>query len=175
MFSACKSYWSWPAIELTAQTCRWYVLSLGERKQVRASNLLPTWSALTENPNGVQSFSPGLLREAAATLGCISPNPTADCEAARSAKFIYGHPISPISPIRLISPSPKSTLIRVENGLIQALHRPATNQKSGLKIRESNRNQTVTNQKIYPASSLRRGVNYSSLNIIKRMANMFLK
>jgi hypothetical protein len=37
-------------------------------------------------------------------------------------------------------------LIRVENSLVQTFHRPVTEQKTGLKIRESNRLQTVTNQ-----------------------------
>ena len=88
--------------------------------------------AQTENPNGVQSFSPGLPRVAAATLGYISQNPTANFEAARSAKFICGYPIGLIRPIPPHHPSthphPKSTvdlefepLIRVENGLLPPL------------------------------------------------------
>ncbi len=36
---------------------------------VSASQPLPTWSALIENPNGVPSLSPGLPREAAAYPG----------------------------------------------------------------------------------------------------------
>ena len=91
--------------------------------------------ALTENPNEVQSFSPGLPREAVATLGGTLQNLTADLEAARSAKFICGYLINPIRPIPLHYPPtnlhPKSTfayskstvnlgcepLIKVENGL----------------------------------------------------------
>ena len=65
---------------------------------------------LIKNPNGVQSFSPGLPRVAAATLGGTSKIPTANCKAARSAKLISGHPIRPIRRIRPILPRPKSTI-----------------------------------------------------------------
>ena len=106
--------------------------------------------ALTENPNGVQSFSPGLPREAAATLGGTSQNPTANSEAARSAKLICGFPINPISLIRPILPHFKSTvdlgcepLIKVENGLRQASYKPTIRPEN----RESNRIQTVTDRK----------------------------
>ncbi len=88
--------------------------------------------ALTENHNVVQSSSPGLPRVAGATPGYTPQNPTANCEAVQSAKFICGHPIRPISPL---PPHPKSTvdlgcepLIRVENGLRSPLsptrHKP---------------------------------------------------
>ena len=105
--------------------------------------------ALTENHNVVPSFSPGLPREAAATLGGTSQNSTADCEAARSAKSICLCPIRPISHIRLI-PLPKSTvdlgcgpLIKVENGLKPPLsptsYRPIIRpENKGIK-RKSNR------------------------------------
>ncbi len=64
-----------------------------------------------------------------------------------------GCPIRLIGPICPIPPRTKSTvdlkcepLIRVDNGLIHPFHGHVTNQQSGLKIRESNQNQTVTNQ-----------------------------
>jgi hypothetical protein len=105
---------------------------LGERGGVRASYSLPARTALIENHNVVQSFSPGLPREAAATLGGTSQRP-----------------ISPIPP------RPKSTvdlqcepLIKVENGFRPPIPQPVTNQQSGPKIKESNQNQTVTNRKI---------------------------
>jgi hypothetical protein len=67
--------------------------------------------------------------------------------------------IRPICRIRPILPHPKSTvelghepLIRVENGLRSPLSPTSYRPKSGPKIRESNQNQTVTSQKIYPAS-----------------------
>ncbi len=125
---------------------------LGERAGVRASYPLPTWSALINHPNGVQSFSPGLSREAAATLGGTSQNPTADSEAARSAKFICGNPIRPIRRIRPIPPHPKSTLIKVENGLSPTCHRP--------KIRPENKG-------IKPNTNRHRPKNCPSLPLIQ--------
>ncbi len=82
---------------------------------------------------------------------------------------IVGYPIRPISPICPIplhhpqtNPHPKSTLanpkstvdlgceplIRVENGLRPPLSPTCYRPISGPKLRESNQNQTVTNQKI---------------------------
>ncbi len=84
-------------------------------------------------------------------------------------------PIRPISPIRPIllphpqtHPHPKSTLahpkstvdlgceglIRGKNGLRSPLSPTSYRPKSGPKIKGSNQNQTVTNQKIYSASPL---------------------
>ena len=116
---------------------------LGERAGVKTS--YPSAKPPTKNHNVAQSFSPGLPRIAGVTPGKTFQNPAADCEAARSAKFICGHPIRPISPIRPIPPShppthshskstlahPKSTvdlgcepLIKVENSLLPALYKP---------------------------------------------------
>src|ERR1700729_996920 len=96
----------------------------GERAGMRAS--YPLAKPLTTNHNVVQSFSPGLPRTTAATLGNTSQNPTANCEAAQSANFICGHPIRPIRrirPIPLYKPGCEP-LIKVENGLSPAFHKP---------------------------------------------------
>jgi hypothetical protein len=62
--------------------------------------------ALTENHNVVQSFSPAVGRSG---LPWVKPhkNSSADSEAAQSAKFICGHPLTPIRRIRPIPPHPK--------------------------------------------------------------------
>jgi hypothetical protein len=79
-----------------------------------------------------------------------------------------GYPIRPIRPIRPIlphhpqtNPHPKSTvdlgcegLIWVGNGLRPPLSPTSYRPISGPKIKESNQNQTATNQKIYSASPL---------------------
>jgi hypothetical protein len=98
----------------------------GEGELQTDSVFLPTSHALTENPNGVQSSSPGLPRTAAATTGGTLKNPTANCEAARSAKFIRGHPIRPIRPIHPILPRHPSykPWIKVENSLSPTHHKP---------------------------------------------------
>ena len=96
---------------------------------IRAS--YPPAKPVEENHNAVQSFSPGLPREAAATLGYSSQNPTADYEAARSANFICGHPISPIDPIRpIMSLTLNQPLIKVENGLGHASYKPIIRPKN---------------------------------------------
>ena len=145
-------------------------------------------------PNVVPSLSPGLPREAAATRGKLShkiqPLISRKCGPREARIKIAAHsPKIQNSTLKIrhcflhpqTNPHPKSTLahpkstvdlgceqlIRGENGLRPPLsptfYRPksgpkiresnqnqtATNQKSGPKIRESNRIQTVTNQKIF--------------------------
>ena len=120
---------------------------------------------LTDNPNGVQSFSPGLPRQAAATLGGTSQNPTADSEAARSAKFICGYPIRPIRRIRPIPPSHlgREPLIKVKNGLKPPLsltcHRPKIKpENKGIKPKSNRHIRAVweTARRICPAKAGRR-------------------
>ncbi len=101
---------------------------LGERAGVRAS--YPSAKPLIKNHNVVPSFSPGLPRAAAATLGNTSHNPAANSEAARSAKLICGYPIrliGPICPIPHRRPGCE-LLIKVENSLrtplSSACHKP---------------------------------------------------
>jgi hypothetical protein len=131
---------------------------LGERAGVRASYSLPTLLALTENPIGVPSLSPGLA-VSRPTPGNTFHNPAADSEAAQSAKLICGHPIRPIRPIL---PRPKSTfaipkstvdlgcepLIRVENSLIPPPSPTCYRPISAPKIKGFNQTQAVTDQKI---------------------------
>ena len=124
----------------------------GERAGVRVS--YPPAQPPTENPNGVQSFSPGLLRAAAATLGGTSQNPTVDFAAARSAKFICGYPIRLIHPI----PSyPKSTvdlgLERPDTTLSPTCHKP--------KIRPQNKGIKPNSGRYKPKKSSSSHVDYT--------------
>jgi hypothetical protein len=112
------------------------------RIRMRSNNPLPTVSALTESPVRADDSSPGSASLRAQPWVKTPKNPTANSEAARSAKFICGHPIRPIRPIAPHHPSthphPKSTLahpkstvdlgceplIKVENSLSPALYKP---------------------------------------------------
>jgi hypothetical protein len=98
-----------------------------ESKQVRAS--YPPAKPLTENHTVVQSPSLGLPRIAGATPGITFQNSAANSEVARSAKFICIRPIPPHPKSTLAHP--KSTvdleyepLIKVENDLSPAFHKP---------------------------------------------------
>jgi hypothetical protein len=106
---------------------------------------------LIENHNVVPSLSPGFPREAAANSPTIQ-NSTLKIQHCFSHPQTNPHPKSTLA-------HPKSTvdlgcegLIRVENGLRPPLSPTYYRPKSGPKIKESNQNQTATNQKIYFAS-----------------------
>ncbi len=134
---------------------------------------------LINYPNVVPSLSLGLPRKAAATPGKlphkIQPLISRECgprearirTAANSPKIQNSTlKIQHSFPHPQTNPHPKSTvahhkstvdlgyegLIRVENGLRPPLSPTYYRPKSGPKIKESNQNQTATNQKIYFAS-----------------------
>ncbi len=92
---------------------------------------LPTWSALTESPERADDSSPGSASLRAQPWVKSHKNPSANSEAARSAKLISGHPIRPIRPIRPIPHTTHQTLLplkqpffKVENDLSLAFHKP---------------------------------------------------
>ena len=135
---------------------------------------------LTENHNMVPSLSPGLSREAAATLGKLSykiqpliPKPRkARIRTAANSPKIQNSTLKiqnwfphPQTNPRLTSTlaHPKSTvdlggegLIRVENGLRPPLSPTCYRPISGPKIKESNQNQTVTGRKIFIMVAVRK-------------------
>jgi hypothetical protein len=144
------------------------ILSQGKRE----TKSLPTWSALIESPERADDSSPGSASLRAQPWVEFLKSPSADPEAARSAKLIYGHEIpSQIQhcfPNSQTIPHPKSTLahpkstvglgcellIWGKNGLRPPLSLTCYRPKSGPKTKESNQNQTAANQKIYSASPL---------------------
>ena len=114
-----------------------------------------------ENPNGVPSLSPGLTREATATLGRVilsklDPEGVTRVQARARLKFT-------LLSFNTSIPHPKSTLglvcerlIRVENHLVRTFHKPSTDQKTGPKIRGYIRAAWEAARRICPATAGRR-------------------
>ena len=132
------------------------ILSLGKRE----TKSLPTRSALTESPERAADSSPGSASLRAQPWVKPYKNPAADSEAARSAKFICGSPIRPISRIRPILPHRPISSPKIKESFepfgkrrkefvppMRDEGRMAT-ERAGAS--ESNRIQAVTNQKIIP-------------------------
>ena len=151
---------AWRPSAKTAVACAYSILLSG-KGEIKS---LPTWSALTESPERADDSSPGSASLRAQPWVKSHKIPAADSEAARSAKFICGSPIRPISRIRPIPPHRKSTfahpkstvdlgcepLIGAENDRRTHLSSKSRSNapKSGPKIKEFNRNQTVTDRNI---------------------------
>ena len=136
--------------------------------------------ALTENHNGVPSFSPGLAAQRPTPgnrSSKIQPLISGECGPREARiKTAVNSPTIQNSTLKIqhyfphpqTNPHPKSTLahpkstvdlgceplIRVENGLRPPLSPTSYRPKSGPKIRESGQNQTAAYQKIYPVSRL---------------------
>jgi hypothetical protein len=94
-------------------------LAIPHLQRVRASYPLPTRSAFAESPKRADDSRPGSASLRAQPWVKSHKNPSPDCEAARSAKFICGCPIRPISPIRPIPPHAKSTIDSEREPLIK--------------------------------------------------------
>jgi hypothetical protein len=147
----------WPSPKTTV-ACAYPILLQGKKREITS---LPAWSAPTESPGRAADSSPGSASLRAQPWVKIYKSSAADSEAARSAKFICGSPIRPISRIRPIPPHLKSTfahpkstvdlgcerLIWVENGLGSPLSPTSYRPISAPKIKESNQTQTVTGRK----------------------------